>query len=168
MADIENRSQYNPALVELKKCLEKCLKFVKHFSKKKNLLNKIESFLKQKKYQLIFENLIKQLSNTVLSLDLALNTQHLVNREQDNTVQEQHYEKISGIIHNMIKLQQEENKKLCDMLNQYKEHNKQHHNKWQTEASTMTERITEDIQPITAVVPEKRFCCLNCLSDCVG
>lgn len=152
---VTNREQYNPALVELKKCLEKCLKFVKHFSKKKSLLNQVENFLKQKKYQLYFETLIKQLSSTVLSLDLALNAQQLVNREKDNTIQEEHYEKITKIINHMLKLQQEENQKLRDILNQYKAHSEQHKSKWLTEASTMTETTTE----------KTRCCFMNCLLD---
>lgn len=136
---IKDHEEYVPALLQLEKCLARCLNLIKKFSKKHTLIRRFKNWIKAKKYKECFDEIRNELVSKIQVFDLALDAQQIVNREQDNVEQmAQHQEIFHAQKEEMIRINELYGQSTKIMLHQFHEHN----------TKLLEEKIKkEDLQP---------------------
>lgn len=108
---IKDAERYRPGLFALQKCLQNCAEYIKTFADQ----SWFKRVLKAGAGKEDFEKLNTELQIAIAQLDLGLNAQQIINREQDKVDQAKDYADIQARQDMIIKLNEQELKKIEEM-----------------------------------------------------
>jgi len=108
---VEDTEAFSKALIDLRSHMEECEAFIKEFTSKKGLAR----IFKSGKYKREFERLNRGLEEDLLQLNVGINVQQLMNREDDEIDRRKDTEELLGKQDEILKLVGEEAEKLDDV-----------------------------------------------------